>query len=163
MASNGLYEVAAPADWAAVRERLRERGLRWTPQRRTLIDVLSKTDGHVTGAELIERCREVDPSTIPSTVYRTLDVLEDLGLLSHSHRADGREEFHVQPIVVHGHLHCTSCGTSWEILADEAAAVVESMRRSRGFAVDLSHMSIAGQCADCSAAQVSLRPARPSR
>jgi Fur family ferric uptake transcriptional regulator len=155
--------LAAPTDWAAVRERLRESGLRWTPQRRTLIDVLSKTDGHVTGVELIERCRERDPLTIPSTVYRTLDVLEDLGLLSHSHRADGREEFHVQPTTAHGHLHCTSCGTTWEVLADEAAAVVDSMRRSRGFEVDLSHLSVAGQCADCSAAQVSLRPARPSR
>ena len=161
MAPSGSYEVAAPADWSAVREKLRASGLRWTPQRRTLIDVLSKTDGHVTGVELIERCRQVDPATIPSTVYRTLDVLEDLGLLSHSHRADGREEFHVQPIAAHGHLHCTSCGATWEVLADEAAAVVTSMRRSRGFAVDLSHLSISGQCADCSAARVSPRPARP--
>ena len=98
MAANGSYESGALADWSGVRERLRARGLRWTPQRRTLIDVLSRTDGHVTGAELIERCREIDPTTIPSTVYRTLDVLEELGLLRHSHGADGREEFHVQPV-----------------------------------------------------------------
>lgn len=162
MASNSSYEVATPADWSAVRERLRASGLRWTPQRRTLIDVLSKTDGHVTGAELIERCRELDPATIPSTVYRTLDVLEDLGLLSHSHRADGREEFHVQPNEAHGHLHCTSCGTTWEIMAGEAAAVVSSMRRSRSFDVDLSHLSISGRCADCSAA-LSPRSERPPR
>lgn len=133
-----------------MRDRLRARGLRWTPQRRTLIDVLSRADGHVTGAELIERCREIDPTTIPSTVYRTLDVLEELGLLRHSHGADGREEFHVQPLASHGHLHCTSCGTTWEVPADEAAGIVEAMRRSRGFAVDLSHLSIAGQCAGCS-------------
>jgi Fur family transcriptional regulator, ferric uptake regulator len=163
MAPNGSYEVASPADWSTVRERLRAGGLRWTPQRRTLIDVLSKTDGHVTGAELIERCREIDPATIPSTVYRTLDVLEDLGLLSHSHRADGREEFHVQPLEAHGHLHCTSCGTTWEIMADEAAAVVDSMRRSRGFDVELSHLSISGQCAACAAVKVSRRSARPRR
>ena len=67
------------ADWSGVRDQLRARGLRWTPQRRTLIEVLSRTDGHVTGAELIERCRAVDPTTIPSTVYRTLDVLEEPG------------------------------------------------------------------------------------
>ena len=163
MSSNGSYAVAVPADWSTVREALRARGLRWTPQRRTLIDVLSKTDGHVTGAELIERCRELDPATIPSTVYRTLDVLEDIGLLSHSHRADGREEFHVQPIEAHGHLHCTSCGTTWEIMAEEAAAVVKSMRRSRGFAVELSHLSISGQCAACASGRVSRRSAHPSR
>ena len=101
------------------------------PQRRTLIEVLSQTDGHVTGAELVERCREMDPTTIPSTVYRTLDVLEELGLLSHSHGADGREEFHVRPIAAHGHLHCIGCGTTWEIDADEAASLVASLERPR--------------------------------
>mgnify|MGYP003901448785 CR=1 FL=1 len=43
--------------------------------------VLASTTGHVTGSELVARCRELDPTTIPSTVYRTMDVLEDLGLL----------------------------------------------------------------------------------
>jgi Fur family ferric uptake transcriptional regulator len=123
----------------------------WTPQRRTLIEVLSRTDGHVTGAELVERCREIDPRTIPSTVYRTLDVLEELGLLSHSHAADGREEFHVLPAAVHGHLHCIGCHTTWEIEADEAAGLVESMEQRRGFAVDVTHLSIAGRCTDCTA------------
>ncbi len=153
MSSNGSHGAAPMADWPNVRQRLRTHGLRWTPQRRLLIEVLAHTDGHVTGAELIERCRTVDPATIPSTVYRTLDVLEGLGLLSHSHGADGREEFHVQPVATHGHLHCDSCGTTWEIMADEAAAVVDSMQRSRGFAVDLSHLSVAGRCAGCSQAR----------
>lgn len=146
----------APEDpsWAGVRDRLRARGLRWTPQRRTLIEVLSHADGHVTGAELVERCRAIDATTTPSTVYRTLDVLEELGLLRHSHSADGREEFHVQPEANHGHLHCIGCGTTWEIGADEAAALVSSLERERAFAVDLSHLSIAGRCAGCLAAQV---------
>ena len=149
MARNSSIDGRAPVDWSTVKDQLRAGGLRWTPQRRTLIEVLSRTNGHVTGVELIERCRELDPSTIPSTVYRTLDVLEDLGLVSHSHAADGREEFHVQPVAAHGHLHCTSCGGSWEIHGDEADAVVRSMRRSRDFTVDLSHLSIAGTCAAC--------------
>jgi Fur family ferric uptake transcriptional regulator len=135
--------------WADVRDRLRARGLRWTPQRRTLIEVLSRTDGHVTGAELVERCRAVDPGTIPSTVYRTLDVLEELGLISHSHGAAGREEFHVRPGEAHGHLHCIGCGTTWEVDATEARAMVTALERRRKFAVDLSHLSIAGRCAGC--------------
>jgi Fur family ferric uptake transcriptional regulator len=138
--------------WSDVPERLRARGLRWTPQRRTLIEVLSRTDGHVTGSELVELCRAIDPGTIPSTVYRTLDVLEELGLLSHSHAADGREEFHVLPAAVHGHLHCISCGTTWEIAADEAAALVSSLEQRRAFRVDVTHLSIAGRCAACTAA-----------
>lgn len=150
MASSGSYVPTRPVDWSDVRAKLRAGGLRWTPQRRTLIDVLSRTNGHVTGAELIERCRAIDPTTIPSTVYRTLDVLEGLGLVRHSHGANGREEFHVLPSAVHGHLHCTACGSTWEIPADEAAEVVESLRASRRFAVDVTHLSISGECAGCS-------------
>jgi len=135
--------------WESVGERLRERGLRWTPQRRILVEVLSEADGHVTGAELVERCRAVDPTTIPSTVYRALDVLEELGLIRHGHGADGREEFHVLPDEVHGHLHCEGCGGRWEIAVGEAAELVGSLDRSRGFAVDLSHVTIVGRCAAC--------------
>lgn len=136
----------------AVRDRLRARGQRWTPQRRILIEVLSQTDGHVTGAELVERCRAVDPATIPSTVYRTLDVLEELGLVSHSHGADGREEYHVLPDGEHGHLHCVSCDSTWEISAAEAEVLVQALARTRAFDVDVSHLSIAGRCERCRAA-----------
>src|SRR5262245_19760039 len=83
--------------WAGIPDRLRAKGLRWTPQRRVLGSVLADTDGHVTGAELVDRCRAIDPDTTPSTVYRTLDVLEELGVISHSHGVDGHEEFHVLP------------------------------------------------------------------
>ena len=152
MTASGSLHTLPDADWGDVRDRLRARGLRWTPQRRTLIEVLSKTDGHVTGSELVERCRAIDPGTIPSTVYRTLDVLEELGLLSHSHGADGREEFHVLPAAVHGHLHCVDCGTTWEIETDEAAALVSTLALRRDFAVDVSHLSIAGRCRACGAA-----------
>ncbi len=145
-----VHERATPAvDWSAIPERLRARGLRWTPQRRTLVEVLSRTDGHVTGSELVERCREADPATTPSTVYRTLDVLEELGLIRHGHGADGRQEFHVRPGAEHGHLHCEPCGETWEIRADEAAALVASLEASRGFAVDLSHLTIVGRCGHC--------------
>ena len=138
--------------WASIRDRLHDRGLRWTPQRRTLIEVLSRSAGHVTGAELIERCRTIDPGTIPSTVYRTLDVLEELGVVRHGHGADGREEFHVLPSAEHGHLHCEACGETWEIAVGEAAALVASLRRSRDFEVDLSHVTIVGRCRDCRSA-----------
>ncbi len=140
---------------AAIRERLHDRGLRWTAQRRTLIDVLAATDGHVTGSALVERCREVDPSTTPSTVYRTLDVLEELGLVRHGHGADGREEFHVLPYAEHGHLYCRSCGGTTELEAEDAAPFVASIRARHGFAVDLSHVTVVGRCAACPGAATS--------
>jgi Fur family transcriptional regulator, ferric uptake regulator len=143
---------ASGAGWDDLPDRLRARGLRWTPQRRTLIEVLATTTGHVTGSELVERCRALDATTIPSTVYRTLDVLEELGVVRHAHGVDGREEFHVRPTVEHGHLHCTECHGAWEIGADEARALVASIERSRGFTVDLSHLTVAGVCGDCAGA-----------
>jgi Fur family ferric uptake transcriptional regulator len=133
----------------AVRDYLRARGLRWTPQRRLLLDVLAETDGHVTGSELVERCRDVDPGTTPSTVYRTLRVLEDLGVVRHAHGRDGREEFHVRPATDHGHLHCEHCGASWEIGPEDATATVASFRERFGFEVDLSHLTVVGRCAAC--------------
>jgi Fur family ferric uptake transcriptional regulator len=146
MTSSGLVDIPNVAE---VRDHLRRRGLRWTPQRRLILEVLDRTAGHVTGAELIERCRSLDPETTPSTVYRTLRVLEELGLVRHAHGADGREEFHVRPGGDHGHLYCGTCGTTWEIDTAEAAATVSSFRRRRGFEVDLTHLTVVGTCADC--------------
>ncbi|MFH0750752.1 MAG: Fur family transcriptional regulator [Chloroflexota bacterium] len=152
MSRSGLPPAPLPDDsraWESVRELLRDRGLRWTPQRRALVAVLAETEGHVTGADLVERCRQRDPATIPSTVYRTLDVLEELGIVRHGHGPSGREEYHVLPVAVHGHLHCNACGASWEIGTAEAAAVVASLDAERGFEVDLSHVTIVGRCRDC--------------
>jgi Fur family ferric uptake transcriptional regulator len=132
------------------REHLRSAGMRWTPQRRLILEVLDETAGHVTGSELVDRCRSIDPATTPSTVYRTLRALEDVGLVRHAHGLDGREEFHVRPGDEHGHLHCEACGSSWEIGSDEAAATIEAFRSARGFEVDLSHLTVVGRCRSCS-------------
>jgi Fur family transcriptional regulator, ferric uptake regulator len=145
-------DIAGP--WAGIPDQLRARGLRWTPQRRILVEVLSGTDGHVTGAELVERCRAVDPDTIPSTVYRTLDVLEELGVIRHSHGADGREEFHVLPAAEHAHLYCRICSGSWELTTDDPVVVtaVDAVRAGHGFEIDVPHLTLTGVCAACRAA-----------
>ena len=140
---------ADPRPGTQVRDRLHERACagrrsagRWSRSCR-------RTDGHVTGSELVERCRELDPTTTPSTVYRTLDVLEELGLVRHGHGADGREEFHVLPTADHGHLHCRACGSSWEISTGEADAIAGMLDAGRAFRVDRSHITISGRCAAC--------------
>jgi Fur family ferric uptake transcriptional regulator len=135
----------------STRDRLRSRGMRWTPQRKAILEVLARTDGHVTGAELVERCRERNPDTTPSTVYRTLDVLEDLGLVRHSHGHDGREEFHVLPAEEHGHLTCESCGATAEIESRDARRLLREIERSTGYRVDVSHLAVSGLCSSCSA------------
>jgi Fur family ferric uptake transcriptional regulator len=138
-----------PRTWEGARELLRSRGMRWTPQRRLILDVLAATRGHVTGSDVLERCLALDPATTPSTVYRTLDVLEELGYVHHSHRPDGREEYHVLPAREHGHLVCSACGGVWEIGASEAGELVTQLGAARGFEVELGHLTIVGRCAAC--------------
>jgi Fur family ferric uptake transcriptional regulator len=138
---------ASPWDEAA--ERIRASGFRWTPQRRTLVEVLRAREGHVTATELIACCRERDQTTTPSTVYRTLDLLEDLGLVQHGHGHDGHEEYHILPQQVHGHLYCVGCGATWEIRPETGAVIVEALASQLGFTVDLSHVTISGRCAGC--------------
>jgi Fur family ferric uptake transcriptional regulator len=137
------------SDEDVIRERLHGRGLRWTSQRATLLTVLRAAEGHITGAELIERCRRIDPATTPSTVYRTLDVLEEIGIVSHSHGLDGREEFHVRPERDHGHVLCEGCGSTSELSEAEAAPLTRSLEASRGFAVELGHLTVVGRCREC--------------
>jgi Fur family ferric uptake transcriptional regulator len=140
------------ARWSDVRTRLRARGQRWTPQRRIVLEVLAGLDGHVTGAELVEGCRAIDPTTTPSTVYRTLDVLEALGLVRHSHGREGRQEFHVGPTSDHAHLVCSSCGARRELGRQEVQPIADELLLRHGFDADLEHLTIEGHCADCRAA-----------
>ena len=144
-------DSTVPRQWLEARDHLRARGMRWTPQRRLLFSILAESDGHVTAAELVDRCRAVDSNTTPSTVYRTLDVLEELGLVRHSHGADGREEFHVLPRTEHGHLFCSRCRRSWDIESAEATELVRRLDSARDFTVDLSHLAVVGLCAECRA------------
>ena len=138
-----------PGPWNGVADRLRARGLRWTPQRATVIEVLAQVDDHITASDLVDRCRSRDPSTIPSTVHRTLDVLEELGLVRHGHAADGREEFHVLPAGEHGHLHCSACSATWEIDPSAAAAVADVLRSREGFELEVGHVTLVGRCRTC--------------
>ena len=143
--------LRSPDRWAEVPDLLRARGLRWTPQRRVLLDVLAGVEGHVTGAELVEGCRAVDPSTTPSTVYRTLDVLEDLGIVSHSHGPGGRQEFHVGPTADHAHLVCGTCGRRQELARQEVQPLADEVLLRHRFDIDIEHLTIEGRCRDCRA------------
>ncbi|OGN80900.1 MAG: hypothetical protein A2X23_06590 [Chloroflexi bacterium GWC2_73_18] len=135
--------------WRDVARLLRERGLRLTPQRRAVVVALSEFEGHVSAARLVERCLERDPDCVPSTVYRTLDLLEELGLVTHSHGADGHEEYHPAPTSPHAHLICRSCGARREANAAELGEFVAHLSREHGFLVDLSHLAVFGLCSRC--------------
>ena len=147
---DGLRSLdATDTSWTTIRDEIRAKGLRWTAQRRLILDVLQATQGHVTGSELVERCRGRDPDTTASTVYRTLDVLEELGYVRHSHSAAGREEYHVLPEREHAHLECRECGRTWEIEVRDASQLLEPLERRFGFRADVGHLTLWGVCAQC--------------
>lgn len=132
-----------------VAERIRAKGLRWTRQRALLLDVLATSTGHVTGSRLVERCRELDPATTPSTVYRTLDVLEELGVVSHSHGIDGHEAYHLLPVEDHGHLICSRCGAEDELATSDAAPFLAALAGRYGFQARIDHLTVVGRCRSC--------------
>ena len=135
--------------WSDVAEQLRRRHLRLTPQRRAVVAALADFEGHVTASQLVERCLERDPEFVPSTVYRTLDVLEELGLVTHIHDADGREAFQPAAEQPHAHLICRGCGAAWEISGSELDELAARLRERHRFDVDLSHLAIFGRCESC--------------
>ena len=97
------------------------------------------------GSEIVELCRERDPDTTPSTVYRTLDVLEELGYISHSHSARRARGV---PCPVTGRARPSavpSCGTTLEIGMEDAAAIAEPITERYGFEPDMGHMTIVGR------------------
>ncbi len=138
-----------PLAWTDVAALLRRRNLRLTPQRRAVVAALAEFEGHVTAAQLVERCVQKDPEFVPSTVYRTLDLLEGLGLITHIHDAEGHEEFQPAAEQPHAHLICRECGQAREIPGDELGEFLALLHRRHGFDVDVSHLAIFGRCTDC--------------
>ena len=88
---------------------LRSRGLRATPQRRFVLDALERL-GHATPDQVWEQVQPVAPSLSPSTVYRALELLEELGVVTHTHLGHGAPSYHLATHADHIHLVCRRCG-----------------------------------------------------
>ena len=84
-----------------------------------------------------------------STVYRTLEVLESVGLVTHAHIGHGAPTYHAVDEELHIHLVCDRCSAVASVPAAVASTFVERLRSEQGFTTDISHMSIHGHCAKC--------------
>jgi Fur family transcriptional regulator, ferric uptake regulator len=130
---------------------LRSRGLRMTPQRRAIVGEVMATKGHISPTAICRNVQERHPDVNPSTVYRTLDLLEELGVLSHAHLERG-PEYHRRSESGHVHLTCSSCGAEDSLSLGEANELQALVARHRGFRADLTHFAISGLCARCARA-----------
>ena len=131
-----------------VLDMLRSEGNRVTTSRRLLIGCLVEAKGHLTAEEIAEDLQRRAPDIHLSTIYRNLDELERLGVVSHSHLGHGPATYHLST-KVHGHLVCEDCGATIEapdeIFAELAAVVLQEHE----FIIDPHHFAVLGRCGAC--------------
>jgi Fur family ferric uptake transcriptional regulator len=141
---------AVVTDYAEVLDLLRRRGLRMTPQRRAIVSEVMRTHGHISPAQIARKVQGEMPGVNASTVYRTLTLLEEVGVLQHSHVETGAE-YHKTDEAQHVHLTCHRCGRDDELSIAEAHQLGELIHHHHGFRADLTHFAITGLCVDCAA------------
>jgi Fur family ferric uptake transcriptional regulator len=137
--------TAPSTDWRAD---LRARGHRLTPQRELVLQAVQNLE-HATPERVLEDVRRTSSSINLSTVYRTLDLLEKLGLVSHTHLGHGAPAYHAMSEPDHVHLVCRSCQRVTEVDTDVATGLVEAVAEAEGFATDVRHLTLFGYCREC--------------
>ena len=131
--------------WA---ERLRASGHRLTPQRELVLAAVD-TLGHATPDEVYAEVRRHSSSINLSTVYRTLELLDELGLIRHAHLTDRAPTYHSARGHEHAHLVCRSCRTVISIGRDDIEQALGPLAAAHGFQPDYGHLTVFGTCASC--------------
>ena len=142
----GNAEGRAGSDWRAV---LRARGLRLTPQRELVLDAVRSLD-HATPDQVLGHVQRTAVGVNASTVYRTLDLLEELGLVRHTHLGHGPPTYHFGGSADHFHAVCRDCGRITEVPTGVAQAFAEQLTTDHAFETDMGHLTVFGRCGDCS-------------
>lgn len=132
-------------DW---REKLRGSGYRLTPQRELILRAVEDL-GHATPDEVLARVRQQSSAVNVSTVYRTLEVLEQLGLVRHAHLSDRAPTYHSVTEHEHFHLVCRNCHRVVSVDPDVLAPLRERLRDEHAFVVDVGHLTVFGRCEEC--------------
>jgi Fur family ferric uptake transcriptional regulator len=132
-------------------EELRARGYRLTAQRQLVLEAVGRL-GHATPEEIVGAVRETATAVNISTVYRTLELLEQLGLVQHTHLGHGAPTYSIPSDDDHVHLVCRDCGGVDEVDSSVVDEVVRRLSAERGFTVDVGHFAVFGLCRSCSAA-----------
>ena len=133
------------ADW---RQRLREKGYRLTPQRELILQAVEDL-GHATPDEVLAEVRRHSTAVNASTVYRTLEVLEELGLVRHAHLSDRAPTYHSARGHEHAHLICRNCRTVISIERGDIEEALGGLAGAHAFTPDYGHLTVFGTCADC--------------
>lgn len=150
-ASNGDARLPAGTSAAThqVLETLRTAGCRVTVPRRAVVETLVDAGrDHITAEELATRVRHRYPDIHRATVYRTLEKLQDAGVITHVHLGHGPSTFHLGE-ASHHHAVCTSCGTMVELPTDALEPVSEQLKREHGWQLTQQHFALSALCPKC--------------
>jgi Fur family ferric uptake transcriptional regulator len=133
----------APVSGPDLAAKLHARGLRLTPQRERVLATV-RAMGHATPEEIYAAVPEIDLTT----VYRTLEVLEEIGMVRHTHLDHGAPAYRPAEDD-HMHVVCHDCGSVVDAPADLADEMERRLREERGFTLDRAHFTVFGRCANC--------------
>ncbi len=131
-----------------LRETLHRRGMRMTPQRQLVLDALLELE-HATPEQVHQRVQLRTPTVNITTIYRTLELLESLAIVRHTHLGHGAPTYSVHE---HRHVHlvCHHCGNVIEAPCEVMNELRGTLRSRYGFALDASHLALSGICRNCS-------------
>lgn len=129
--------------------RLSEAGHRLTPQRLMVVSAIENSNDHISAEEIYAQVAAKFPNVNISTVYRTLELLERLGLVTKTDLGGGRVRYHPAEKGRHHHLICERCGAVIDLDESVLAPLKDALLRQRHFVADLRHIGIFGQCVKC--------------
>ncbi len=130
-------------DW---RDRLRASGHRLTAQREQVLAAVEAL-GHATPDEIHAYVQDAGINL--STVYRTLELLDELGLIRHAHISDRAPTYHSVTDHEHFHLVCRGCRQVISVPENRLRGLSEQVRTEHGFSVDTAHLTVFGLCGSC--------------
>lgn len=129
---------------------LRSQGHRLTPQREVVLGAVERL-GHATADDVHRAVGDTDPELNLSTVYRTLALLTDLGVIQQVNLADRTTVYHSKAVQAHVHLVCGRCGRVTDAEPGHFSALAGGLERTYGFDIDLERLVVSGTCRRCRA------------
>jgi Fur family ferric uptake transcriptional regulator len=136
----------APSHMAA---ELSQNGLRMTPQRLMIVAAVENSNSHISAEEIYSQVIKKYPNVNISTVYRTLDTLADMKLVTKTDLGDGRVRYHPADKGHHHHLVCRECGAIIDLDEKALAGIQKTLLNDYNFIADLRHLGISGICVKC--------------
>ena len=130
-------------------DKLSKRGYRLTPQRLLILSAIEDSDDHISAEEIYAQVAAKYPQMNISTVYRNLELLKQLGLVTETDLGGGRVRYHPAEKGHHHHLVCQECGAIIDLDESLLSSLESNLLREYEFSADLKHLAIFGRCARC--------------